>query len=124
MEPQLLKAVIFITLALVFYTIGVWSEKIQGHLKPWHLILFYFGLICDTLGTHFMSKLSDASFMTLHGITGLLAIILMFIHAIWATIVLIQKDPAKIQSFHKLSIIVWIIWLVPYFLGMFLGMTS
>lgn len=71
-----------------------------------------------------MSKLSDASFMTLHGITGLLAIILMFIHAIWATIVLIQKDPAKIQSFHKLSIIVWIIWLVPYFLGMFLGMTS
>ena len=26
-------AVISITLALVFYTVGVWSEKIQGELK-------------------------------------------------------------------------------------------
>lgn len=122
MEPILMRAVIFITLALVFYTIGVWSERIQGRLKPWHLILFYFGLVCDTLGTTFMSKLSDASFLSLHGLTGLIAIILMFIHAIWATIVLIQKDEQKIIKFHKLSIIVWVVWLIPYFIGMFLGM--
>ncbi len=122
MEPILMRAVIFITLALVFYTIGVWGEKLQGRLKPWHLVLFYFGLICDTLGTSFMSQLSDSSFMSLHGITGLSAIILMFIHAIWATIVLYRKDEQQIQKFHKFSIIVWIIWLIPYFIGMFLGM--
>ncbi len=122
MEPILMRAVIFITLALVFYTIGVWAEKLQGRLKAWHLVLFYFGLICDTLGTSFMSQLSDASFISLHGLTGLIAIVLMFIHAIWATVVLIKKDEQQIQKFHKLSIIVWVIWLVPYFIGMFLGM--
>lgn len=123
MEPILMRAVIFITLALIFYTIGVWSERIQGRLKPWHLALFYFGLICDALGTSFMSKISDSSLFTLHGITGLLAIVLMFIHAVWATVVLSKKDEQKIIQFHKFSIIVWIIWLIPYFIGMFLGMS-
>lgn len=33
-EYMLIYAIIFITLALVFYTIGVWSEKLQGTLKP------------------------------------------------------------------------------------------
>lgn len=124
MEPLLMRAVIFITLALLLYTIGVWSERIQGRLKRWHLVLFYLGLICDALGTHFMSKLSNSSLFTLHGVTGLLAITLMFIHAIWASIVLIRNDETKIIQFHKFSIIVWIIWLIPYFIGMFLGMGS
>ncbi len=122
MEPVLMRAVIFISLALVFYTIGVWSERIQGRLKPWHLVLFYFGLVCDALGTSFMSELSDATFLSLHGLTGLIAIVLMFFHAIWATVVLIKKDEDRIKSFHKFSIIVWVIWLIPYFIGMFLGM--
>ncbi|MCE7858793.1 MAG: TIGR03987 family protein, partial [Chloroflexi bacterium CFX2] len=29
-------AVIIINLALVFYSIGVWSERLQGGLKVWH----------------------------------------------------------------------------------------
>ncbi len=122
MEPLLIKAVIFITLALIFYTIGVWSERLQGKLKVWHLVLFYFGLICDSLGTNYMSQLSDASFLSLHGITGLIALVLMFIHAVWGTIVLIKKDEQTIANFHKFSIFVWCVWLVPYILGMLLGM--
>ena len=42
---------IIISLALVFYSIGVWSERIQGKLKPRHLIFFWAGLLCDTWGT-------------------------------------------------------------------------
>lgn len=58
----------------------------------------------------------------LHGVSGLLAIILMFIHAVWASIVLWRKDEAMITSFHKFSVIVWLIWLVPYFSPMMFGM--
>jgi hypothetical protein len=29
-----------ITAALVLYTIGVWSERVQGRLRPWHLAFF------------------------------------------------------------------------------------
>ena len=50
------SATIIITSALVFYSIGVWSERIMGRLKPWHLVFFVLGLICDTWGTGMMFK--------------------------------------------------------------------
>jgi len=56
-----------------------------------------------------------------HGLTGLLAILLMLFHAIWATIVLIRKDEAQLVQFHKFSFVVWIIWLIPMVTGMILG---
>jgi uncharacterized repeat protein (TIGR03987 family) len=51
-----------------------------------------------------------------------LAIALMFVHAIWATFVLVRKNEKMIVSFHKFSIFVWLIWLIPYFSPMALGM--
>ena len=61
--------------------------------------------------------------MGLHGITGALAIVLMLFHALWATLVLVKKDKKKQESFHKFSIFVWLVWLVPYILGMVIGMS-
>lgn len=122
MTPLLIKAIIFITSALIFYTVGVWSEKVQGTLKKWHLILFYLGLICDTLGTTFMSQIAGDFSLNLHSVTGTLAILLMLAHAIWATVVLRKNDEVQLAKFHKFSIIVWLIWLVPYFVGMLIGM--
>jgi uncharacterized repeat protein (TIGR03987 family) len=58
----------------------------------------------------------------IHGVSGLLAIILMFVHAIWATIVLVRKDEKMIGNFHKFSIFVWLVWLIPYFSPMVVGM--
>ena len=109
------SAVIVINLALVFYSIGVWSERIQGRLKVWHTIFFWMGLVCDTIGTGMMFEWAGGLTYDIHGISGLLAIILMFIHAIWATIVLIRKDEKMILNFHKFSIFVWLVWLIPYF---------
>jgi uncharacterized repeat protein (TIGR03987 family) len=108
-------ATIIITLALIFYSIGVWSERCQGRLKPWHLIFFILGLICDTWGTGLMLEFAGGLTFDIHGVSGLIAIILMFIHALWALIVLIRKDDKAIQNFHKFSVAVWFIWLIPYF---------
>lgn len=112
-------SMIIITLALVFYTIGVWSERIAGELKGWHLIFFWLGLVCDTWGTGMMLEMAGGLTMDLHGLTGLLAIVLMLVHAIWATIVLLRKDEGWIYNFHKFSVVVWAIWLVPYLSPMF-----
>src|SRR5210317_1208146 len=98
------SATIIITLALVFYSIGVWSERIAGELKIWHLAFFVLGLICDTWGTGLMFEYVGGMTYDIHGITGLIAIILMLIHAIWALIVLLKKDEHAIQNFHKFSI--------------------
>ena len=105
---------IIISLALVFYSIGVWSERFAGRLKAWHLVFFWLGLVCDTWGTGLMLEMAGGLTYDLHGLTGLLAIILMFVHAVWATIVLLKKDEKLILTFHKFSVAVWVIWLVPY----------
>ena len=118
------SASIIITAALVFYTIGVWSERIQGRLKPWHLVFFILGLICDTWGTGMMFEYVGGMTFDIHGISGLLAIILMFIHAAWAAVVLIRKNEKAILNFHKFSLFVWIIWLIPYFSPMIFGMAG
>ena len=107
-------AVIIINFALVFYSIGVWSERISGRLKTWHLIFFWLGFVCDTWGTGLMFEMAGGLTYDLHGLTGLTAILLMLIHAVWATIVLLRKDEKLIQNFHKFSVAVWLIWLIPY----------
>jgi uncharacterized repeat protein (TIGR03987 family) len=125
MSPLLIKAATAITLALMFYTIGVWSEHRAKLLKPAHLVFFWLGLCADMTGTMMMSKLADGTgggLMSAHGITGVIAIVLMMIHALWATVVLVRKDEKAMHTFHRFSITVWLIWLVPYILGMVMGM--
>ena len=87
---------IIITFALIFYSIGVWSERIAGRLKPWHLAFFWAGLVCDTWGTGLMLEMAGGLTFDVHGLTGLLAIILMLVHAVWASLVLLRKDEKTI----------------------------
>lgn len=117
-------AVIAINLALVFYSIGVWAERFQGRLKVWHTVFFWLGLVFDTWGTGLMFEYVGGMSYDIHGISGVLAILLMFIHAIWATIVLLKKDERMIMNFHKFSIFVWLVWLIPYSSPMVLRMTG
>jgi len=116
------SATIIITIALIFYSIGVWAERILGRLKWWHLVFFILGLTFDTWGTGMMFEFVGGMSFDIHGISGSIAILLMFIHAVWAFVVLLKQDEAAIQNFHKFSVIVWFIWLIPYFSPMFFAM--
>jgi uncharacterized repeat protein (TIGR03987 family) len=118
------SATIIITAALVFYSIGVWAERILGRLKWWHLVFFILGLTFDTWGTGMMLKFVGGLSFDIHGITGVIAILLMFIHAVWALVVLLKQDETAIQTFHKFSVVVWFIWLIPYFSPMFFTMAG
>lgn len=122
MPIHILTALIYFTLALIFYSIGVLSEKYSKQLKTWHLLFFWLGLIADTLGTDYVMKLVGGLIYNFHTITGLLGLLLMFIHSIWATYVIVTKNTNRINMFHKFSFIVWLIWLIPYFTGLFFGM--
>jgi uncharacterized repeat protein (TIGR03987 family) len=117
-------SMILITLALVFYSIGVWSERIAGRLKGWHLIFFWGGLIFDTVGTGMMMEMAGGIKPDIHSVTGVLAILLMIVHAVWATAVLVRKDERAIVNFHKFSVVVWAIWLIPYLTGFFVSMAA
>jgi uncharacterized repeat protein (TIGR03987 family) len=122
MPTQVLVSTILISLALVFYTIGVWAERLAGRLKAWHLIFFWGGLVFDSTGTGIMMDMAGGIGFDVHGVTGVLAIALMVIHAVWATLVLVRKNEKAITSFHRFSVVVWAIWLVPYLTGFFVSM--
>jgi len=117
-------AIVFITAACLLYTVGVWAEKIGGRLKWWHAIVFWLGFACDTTGTGAMGRLVGGLLQfNFHGITGLSAILLMLFHAAWATIVLARKEETMLRRFHRFSLVVWIIWLVPMVSGLIFGAT-
>ena len=121
MDPS---ASIIMASALVLYSVGVWGERISGRLRWWHLLFFGLGLICDTWGTGMMFAMVGGMTFDVHGITGLIAIILMLIHAAWALLVLLKKNEKAIVNFHKFSVMVWVIWLIPYFSPMFFAMAA
>ena len=49
MSATPLLSAALITLALVFYSLGVWSERIARYLKGWHVASFWIGFIFDEL---------------------------------------------------------------------------
>lgn len=113
-----------ITAALILYTIGVWGERLQGRLRPWHLGFFWAGLVCDTVGTGLMMDYVGGLTADVHGISGVIAILLMLVHAVWASWVLYRRDERLIHTFHRFSVFVWLVWLIPYFSPMFFAIAG
>lgn len=70
---------VLITLALVFYSAGIWAERINRLLKPWHVVMFWTGFTFDVTGTLFMHKMAEGKFDLLdsHTLTGQIALWLM-----------------------------------------------
>ncbi len=130
MSGLLVGAIVTISLALVFYTIGVWSEHKERVLKKIHVLYFGLGLIFDTAGTFLMSIIAGEETslslikLYIHRSTGVLAIMLMLVHFLWAIYVLVKGSEKTKENFHKFSMIVWGFWLIPYLVGMIIGMSS
>ena len=124
LSPTAIASFSLITLALVFYSAGVWSERIARDLKAKHVAAFWIGLAFDVSGTLAMHRLAEGPFdlRDPHTLTGQIALWLMFAHAVWATRVQRGGSAEARSGFHHYSLVVWSFWLIPYFGGMALGM--
>ena len=120
----LILSATLITLALIFYSVGVWSERIARYLKRWHVAAFWIGFLFDVCGTLAMHRMAERAFnfWDPHTLTGQIALWLMLAHAVWATQVARSGSDEARKGFHRYSLFVWLIWLVPYFGGMYLAM--
>lgn len=126
MTTPLIVSTVLITLALAFYSAGVWAERIARYLKPWHVAAFWTGFAFDVSGTWAMHRMAQGPFdlHEAHTLTGQIALWLMLLHALWATWVSRRGSDEARTGFHRYSLFVWFVWLVPYFGGMYLGMRS
>ncbi len=124
MPQELIIPAVIMSLAFVFYTTGVFAERVSRDLKPWHVAAFWAGLACDASATEMMRRMIAAGQKTaaIHTVTGAAAFGLMALHAIWATWTLTRGSEAERKGFHRYSVVVWAVWLVPYLGGMIAGM--
>ncbi len=68
-----------------------------------------------------IAQTSGAAGFGIHAISGLLAIVLMLVHAVWATVTYVRRNERAEKTFHAFSTFVWLLWLVPYIIGMLVG---
>lgn len=118
----LIIAVVSMFFAVTAYTTAVFMEKKVGMIKANHLIIFTVGLLFDTIGTTSMSRISEGFTFDLHGLTGIVALVLMLLHVILAYAVYIKGTIRQKKNFHKYSFYIWLLWLVPFVSGMALNM--
>ncbi len=118
-NPLLFSSLTIISLAMIFYTVGVWSEWYVKQLRPWHVVCFSSGVVTDTIGTGIMMYMGQMTNFhdTFHLVTGWLALILMIIHAAWAIRTIRRGCEHELQVFNRFSIFVWCVWMIPYCTG-------
>ena len=123
---MLFQAVIWMNLALIFYTWAVFSARKQGlHRK--HLFIFGFGLFCDYLGTHKMLLygLSTGVVPEWHILIGIASLSGMAFHFLLAFVAaLMRRAEAVNRLFHRVSLSIYTSWLIAFITGSVAGISG
>jgi len=119
MSSTLVASVILVTAALGLYSFAVWGEQVTHKLRRGFILAFWAGFACDTAGTSLMALIASESpnVNYLHTSAGLLAIVLMGLHALWAVRVWQRKDQRAEELFHRFSRYVYWLWLFAFATG-------
>lgn len=121
---MLIRAVIWMNLAMFFYTWAVFSGRRQG-LRRKHLIIFGIGLLADFLGTSEMNAvaLKFGKAPEWHNITGIASLGGMAFHFLLALVASLSgKAEAVNRLFHRISLTIYSCWLVAFASGAISGM--
>ncbi len=120
---MLFQAVIWMNLALIFYTWAVFSARKKG-LQRKHLFIFGFGLLCDYVGTHLMLLYGISTgiipdWHILIGMASLSGMAFHFMLALAAT--LVHRVEAVNRLFHRVSLSIYFSWLIAFVSGSIAG---
>jgi len=120
---MLMQAVIWMNLALIFYTWAVFSARKKG-LHKRHLFIFGFGLLCDYLGTHLMLLygLSTGIIPEWHILVGIASLSGMAFHFMLAAVAaIVRRAKAVNRLFHRVSLTIYSGWLIAFITGSIAG---
>jgi uncharacterized repeat protein (TIGR03987 family) len=121
---MLLQAILWMNLALIFYSWAVFSGRKQG-LQRKHLIIFGIGLACDYLGTRQMNlyALAFGKAPEWHNLTGVASLGGMAFHFLLALIATLANRADSVNRlFHRVSLGIYSCWLLAFFSGALSGM--
>ena len=116
-EGVMLIVIVFISLALLLYTIAIWSERVMKDLKGWMVIMFAAGFMFDLIGTEMMYNVHDSISWNFHSICGLIALAIMGLHFFWALVAKMRHGKFEIL-FRNHSLKAWVAWLIAFISGL------
>jgi len=123
---MLLQAVICMCLALIFYTWAVFSARLR-RLHRKHLLIFGSGLVCDYLGTHLMLLygLANGIVPEWHIVVGMASLAGMAFHFLLAfAAAVVTRVETVNRLFHRVSLTIYICWLIAFCTGAVAGIVG
>lgn len=118
MNPTLVKAVIVVTCALIFYSVGVITEQRKVAVSKWVLLFLTAGVLLDITSTALMIVGSTNIPITVHGVIGYTALLVMLVDAILIWRHRIRRGISRIpRGLHLYTRIAYIWWVIAYIVG-------
>ncbi len=130
MSKVVLASIIFMSLALLLYSAGVFLERKDKEVWPRHAVLYGIALAFDIISVTIITvyaglKTGDpiptVITSNVNIIEELVGVVLLSVNVIWAIAVLREGTDKQLEIYHKFSLIIWVLWLAMYFLGLRTG---
>lgn len=114
MNPTLIKAVIVVTFALLFYSIAIVTEQRKSSISRRVLIFLMAGVCCDVASTTLMIIGSGNIPITIHGFLGYTALLAMLIDTVliwrfWSKNRSIVNVPRGLHIYTRIAYSWWVI---------------
>lgn len=118
MNSVIIRAVVVVTFALIFYSVAVITEQKKSAVTKWILFFLTGGVLLDISSTALMIIGSTNIPLTIHGCIGYSALLAMMIDAIliwkhWMS----DGDNALPRSIHLYTRIAYSWWVIAYIVG-------
>lgn len=103
--------------ALLLYSLVIWTHKIKKILSLWMVWLFGIGLVADISGTVLLCVVATSKLtFNLHTIFGLISLLIMALHFGWALLSIMLGGRFE-AWFKRFSVVAWFIWLMAFVSG-------
>jgi len=114
LNPTLIKAVIVVTFALLFYSIAIVTEQRKSLISRRVLLFLTAGVCCDVTSTALMIIGSGNIPITIHGFFGYTALLVMLIDTVliwrfWTKNGSINKVPRGLHIYTRIAYSWWVI---------------
>lgn len=125
MSPILMAGTAIVHLALICYTIGIFTEQRQRRVTGRVVTFLTAGVIFDLVATGCMIAGSSSGPFTAHGLLGFSSLAAMLVETGLAWRHRLRQGEAEVPTWlHRYSRIAYSWWVVAYITGAFLVMTK
>jgi len=125
MSPILITATIIVNLALISYTVGIFSEQRNRRISRFSLNFLKIGVVLDVAATACMIAGSSRGPFTFHGMLGFSSLTAMVIETSLAWRHRKRSGDGEVpRGLHLCSRVAYIWWVLAYFTGAYLAMSA